>query len=256
MKRTLLVLFSALWVTTAPAMAQTSRCADCHLANSSDTRLSVFARTHVDAWNNSVHARNNVGCEDCHGGDATTFDPLRAHAGIYLSGHPASPVNRVNLPTTCGKCHTGPFVSFQRSRHYQLLMTADERGPTCANCHGDVAAMLFTPSSVARRCDHCHGRDGVRPRPDYGPDAAILIKQVRSLESDLTQAKQQIDLIRDRVARQSLLEEYRQAEVPYLEARDAAHRFVFDASRERLTVARERTNLLLVRINERVTAAK
>jgi hypothetical protein len=152
MKRTLLVILSALWL-AAPAAAQTSRCADCHIANSSDPRLSAFARSHVEEWNTSPHARQNVGCEACHGGDETTFDPLRAHVGVRLSGHPASPVNRVNLPTTCGKCHTGPFVSFQRSRHYQLLVTADHRGPTCSNCHGEVAARLFTPGSVTKRCD-------------------------------------------------------------------------------------------------------
>jgi hypothetical protein len=255
MKRTVLVILSALWL-TAPATAQTSRCADCHIANSSDARLSAFARSHADAWNNSVHARNNVGCEACHGGDDTTFDPLRAHAGVYLSGHPASPVNRVNLPTTCGKCHTGPFVSFQRSRHYQLLITADQRGPTCSSCHGDVAATLFTPSSVTKRCDQCHDFEGVRPRPDYGPDAGLLLKQVRSVSNDLGQAKQLIGLLRDRAAREALLEEYRQAEVPYLEARDAAHRFVFEPARERLDVARERTRALLFRLAERMTAER
>jgi hypothetical protein len=255
MKRTLLVILFALWAIPA-AQAQTSRCADCHIANSSDTRLSAFARSHVEAWNNSAHARNSVGCETCHGGDATTFDPLRAHAGLRLSGHPASPVNRVNLPATCGKCHTGPFVSFQRSRHYQLLITADERGPTCSTCHGDVGAMLFTPTTVSRRCDHCHGAGEVRPRPDFGPDAGLLLRAVRSVANDLQHAREVIDMMTDRTARQSLLEQYQQAEAPYLEARDAAHRFVFEPARERLDVARERTRALLLRLAERVTSAR
>jgi hypothetical protein len=255
MKRTLLVILFAL-AATAAAEAQTSRCADCHIANSSDTRLSAFALTHVEAWNASVHARSRVGCEDCHGGDASTFDPLRAHAGLRLSDHPASPVNRVNLPRTCGKCHTGPFVSFQRSRHYELLITADERGPTCSTCHSDASAVLFTPSSVTRRCDHCHGDDAVRPRPDYGPDAGLLLKSVRSVATDLEQAKAIIQRMSDRTVRRTLLEEHRQAEVPYLEARDAAHRFVFDAARERLDVARERTRALLMRLADRVAVAR
>jgi hypothetical protein len=83
-----------------------------------------------------------------------------------------------------------------------------------------------------------------------------LLKAVRSVSNDLDQAKQLIDLIRDRVAREALTEEYRQAEVPYLEARDAAHRFVFEPARERLDVARERTRSLLLRLAERVTVAR
>jgi len=46
---------------------------------------------------------------------------LQAHQGILHANNPASPVTRVNLPGTCGKCHAGPFAAFQKSRHYELV---------------------------------------------------------------------------------------------------------------------------------------
>lgn len=255
MRRTLLVLAAALWMAT-PAMAQTSRCADCHLASNSDTRLSTSARAHVDAWNQSVHARRSVGCEKCHGGDATTFDPLRAHVGVRASDFPASPVNRANLPVTCGKCHTGPFVAFQRSRHYQVLRAADERGPTCSTCHSEVAGLLFSPTSVMRRCNDCHAEGELIPRPDHGPDASLLLKEIGAIRQGLHEAQRAIERIRDRSERDALGELLRQAEVPWLEARDAAHMFVFDASRERLEVARDRTQRLLLRLATKEAAER
>ena len=77
-------------VRALPASAQ-NRCADCHFANPT-----APARDHLQAWDRSAHSRNNIGCEKCHGGDATTFESFQAHRGILNSANPASPVNRRN----------------------------------------------------------------------------------------------------------------------------------------------------------------
>jgi hypothetical protein len=252
MMRTLIASLVALWI-ASPVAAGSSRCADCHLANAGDIRLSAFARDHVDAWTHSPHARHDVGCERCHGGDATTFDPVRAHWGLRDASYPASPINRVNLPRTCGTCHTGPFVAFQRSRHYWLLITADKRGPTCSTCHDEVQATLFSPKSVSRQCDRCHGLGKTHPRPDYGPEAGMFLQDARQVLADLKQARELIDSVRDRSEKELLRARYQQAEVPYLEARDLAHLFVFEMSRERLAVAKERTGMLLRELGERFT---
>ena len=102
-----LVLFAT------PAASQQSRCADCHFS-----RPDAPAPDHLSDWDRSAHSSNNVGCEKCHGGDATTFEPFLAHRGILNSTNPASPVNRRNLSATCGTCHAGPFVAFQNSQHF------------------------------------------------------------------------------------------------------------------------------------------
>lgn len=62
------------------------------------------------------HERSKIGWEGCHGGNPRTFEALPAHAGILRSADATSPVNRRNLPTTYGVCHTGPFVAFSPLR--------------------------------------------------------------------------------------------------------------------------------------------
>jgi len=247
MSRTLLVLASALFV-TASAYAQPSRCADCHFANSGDPRLSAFARSHLDAWDHSEHGRNSVGCEKCHGGDATSFERFPAHAAMLHSRNPASPVNRVNLPRTCSQCHTGPFVAFQKSRHYELLRAGDDRGPSCSTCHGEVAANLLSPSAIAARCDQCHGAKGTLPQPEYSRNASLLLGEVRAIRDTLDDAETLIKRIKDRAVRQQFEAEWQQAEVPLIEARQAGHEFVFDNTRERLTLARQRADRLMERL--------
>jgi len=108
---------ACLWLTSllvfaTPAISQ-SRCADCHFS-----RPDAPAADHLSDWDRSAHSRNNVGCEKCHGGDATTFESLLAHRSILNSTNPASPVNRRNLSTTCGTCHAGFVNLMYQARPY------------------------------------------------------------------------------------------------------------------------------------------
>jgi hypothetical protein len=170
------------------------------------------------------------------------------------SRNPASPVNRVNLPRTCSQCHAGPFVAFQKSRHYQLLQAGDERAPSCTTCHGEVAAHLLSPSAVAARCDRCHDAKGSHPQPDHGRSASLLLREVRAVRSVLDDAETMIERIQDRALREAFEAEWRQAEVPLIEARQAGHEFVFDNMRERLTLSRQRADGLMQRLANRPSA--
>jgi hypothetical protein len=91
-----------------------------------------------------------VGCEKCHGGDATTFEPFLAHQGILNSMNPASPINRRNLSATCGTCHAGPFVAFQKSQHFALL----NKGDTGVACVRRVTARLGFTDRRPERSRH------------------------------------------------------------------------------------------------------
>jgi hypothetical protein len=250
MSRTLLVLAATICL-TASAYAQTSRCADCHIANSGDPRLSAFASSHLDAWDHSAHGRKIVGCEKCHGGDPSSFERFAAHSGMLHSRNPASPVNRMNLPRTCSQCHTGPFVAFQKSRHYELLRSGDDRGPTCTTCHGEVAANLLSPSAIAARCDRCHGPKESHPQAEHGRNASLLLGEVRAIRDTLDDAETLIERIKDRALREQFETDWQQAEVPLIEARQAGHEFVFDNMRERLTLARQRAESLMERLANR-----
>jgi hypothetical protein len=224
--------------------AQTSSCADCHIAN---LQADPYPE-HTYDWESSAHGRNSVGCERCHDGDATTFESFLAHRGILASRNPASPTHTTSLPRTCGKCHIGPYVEFQKSRHNQLLQDARSEGPTCATCHGPVAARLLSPKALEKRCDNCHGPKGVHPNSDYGPQGRILLEEVYAIREMLKPVPGLMSRVKDAARRSALESQYEQAQVPLREAVHSAHAFVFDQMRERLAAAKERSEALLIEL--------
>jgi hypothetical protein len=231
----------------APASAQpTSRCADCHFAQSE-----VPAQDHLFDWDRSPHARNNVGCDKCHGGNSTVFEATLAHRGILSSGNKKSPVNRANLPATCGGCHVGPFVAFQDSRHYQLLKNGDDHGPTCSTCHDAVGAQLLSPNSLEKQCSHCHGPKEVAPRAERARDARNMYEGLNVVREQLKLASAMIKKVDDRQRRADLLDEYEQAQVPLTRAINAGHKFVYSELEEYLAVAQQRVEKLMSRIANR-----
>jgi hypothetical protein len=237
------LLFAA-GILAPPSQAQESSCADCHFAN---PHADPFPE-HTFDWESSAHGRNRVGCEKCHGGDPTTFESFLAHRGILTSRNPASATHRTSLPRTCGGCHTGPFVAFQKSRHYELLREGSGDGPTCATCHGPVAARLLSPRSLERRCDGCHGAGGVFPNSDFAPEGRLLLDEVQAVRDLLAPVPRLLRRVEDGDRRRSLEEAYQQAQVPLAEAVQSAHAFVFDQMRERLRAAKERSEALLQRL--------
>lgn len=227
-----------------PGWSQESTCADCHIANPQADPIPE----HTYDWEMSAHGRSGVGCEKCHDGDATTFESVLAHRGILTSRNPASPIHRTNLPKTCGKCHIGPFVEFQKSRHYQILREGRGEGPTCSTCHGPVAARLLSPRSLEKRCDTCHGPDGIHPNSDFAPDGRILLQEVHAVRELLATAPRLIGRVKDPVRKKALEDAYEQAQVPLREAVSSAHAFVFEQMRERLKAAKERSEALLTEL--------
>lgn len=231
----------ALLAAAAPAFAQReqSRCADCHFA-----RAEAPGARHVSEWDGSAHADAQVGCEKCHGGDPTTFEPFLAHKDILRSSNPASPVNRMNVATTCGQCHAGPFVAFQRSKHYELLRSGNRDVPACMTCHTEVGTFMLSPKALQARCASCHGSDRIAPRSDFAPEGRMLLDQIRDARGLLKEARGFIRRIKDTGRRARLEEAAQQAEVPLVEAVNAGHAFVFDNLKERLEAAQHRIGQL------------
>jgi len=225
----------------AEALAQESpsRCVGCHFANPT-----APARDHIESWNASPHRLNGVGCESCHGGDATSFDVVVAHRDVLASLNPASPVHRSNLPTTCGRCHTGPYVAFQQSRHFELLNQGERRGPTCTTCHGAVAARLLSPRGLEQQCAQGHGPNSAVPRVGRPEAARLLLEGIADVRASLNATRRLINEVSDPVRRSELDEAYQQAEVPLVLAAQAGHRFVFDELEQRLADARARVAAL------------
>ena len=236
-----LLVSLAFMVEARTVAAQGSRCADCHFAN---PHLDPWP-SHTDDWESSAHGRNGVGCESCHRGDASTFESFAAHRGIESSRNPASPTHRGQLPRTCGACHVGPYVAFQKSQHFALLGQRASEGPTCSTCHGPVAARLLSPTALEKQCDVCHGSESDQPRADRASQAGHLITEVHDVRESLVTARSLLDRVDDPERRQELEDAYEQAEVPLREAVADAHAFVFDAMKERLETAKARSEALL-----------
>lgn len=228
-----------LFTLALPSSAQ-NRCADCHFANPA-----APAPEHLQAWDRSAHSRKDIGCEKCHGGDATTFESFQAHRGILNSTNPASPINRRNLPATCGTCHAGPFVAFQNSRHFALLREGNPDVPVCATCHGPVGARRPSPKALEAECRQCHGPKGIASRPELAEAARTLYEGINESRDLLNAAKSLISHVNDKARRAELEGLYEQAQVPLTQAVQAGHEFVYNNLRDRLATARQRIEALL-----------
>lgn len=221
-------------------IAPESGCADCHYARPDSPR-----QDHLEAWDRSPHARNNIGCERCHGGNPKTFEAVAAHVGILAPSNVKSPVNRRNLPRTCGACHTGPFVAFQDSRHYELLQSGNNRGPTCSTCHGEVDGGVLSPKALASRCNECHGPGETAPRADRTRQARDQYEALTVVREQMKLAQSLIRRVDDQKRRAALSDALQQAQVPLTRAVNAGHRFVYDDLRENLAIAQKRVEALL-----------
>ena len=158
----LLVIFLCLctFVPVNIALAQpVNSCMECHR----DLPAGSYAGHKFSDYTGSVHDRNGVRCEACHGGDPVHADKIAAHKGVFRSTDPKSAIYFRNLPQTCGKCHGEELINFSRSRHYAELKTSG-RGPTCVTCHGSMGTFILTSGQIREFCTVCHNnKRGILP---------------------------------------------------------------------------------------------
>ena len=122
------------------------------------------------SYQDSVHGRAVANgsqkaavCTDCHG----THEILRA-------SDPKSPISKLNVPATCGQCHTDVANTFMQSIHGQAIARGNELAPACTDCHGihTIKASSNPNSPVAGQnlsrdiCARCH--EGVRLSQEFG----------------------------------------------------------------------------------------
>ncbi len=105
-------------------------------------------------------------------GDQRVATCINCHSvhDIKLVSDPTSPVYPLNIPATCGKCHSdkeylagydlpshSQVADYQKSVHYQALTEqGDLSAPTCITCHGSHGATPPGVRSVAEVCGTCH----------------------------------------------------------------------------------------------------
>jgi cytochrome b subunit of formate dehydrogenase len=102
-------------------------------------------------------------CTDCH----------EYHA-ISSPRASSSPINKFNIPRTCGQCHGPVSEEFNQSIHGTALERGNWLSPSCTDCHGihNIKTHLDPSSSVSFKavasttCAHCHA--GVRLTNELG----------------------------------------------------------------------------------------
>jgi hypothetical protein len=231
----------------AAVSAQQSRCADCHFATPASTSgfVSRDWEQHLRDWDVSAHSKAGVGCDSCHGGDPTTFEPMTAHRGILHRTNPASPIQRTNLARTCGACHSGPSIAFQKSRHFALLEGGNLVVPTCTTCHGDAGENRPSPKALEGECASCHRSGRPAGHPEHPALGRKMLEGVRDTRARLKDARSLIARVNDKTRRARLEQTARQIEIPLTQATEAGHAFVYDHLEERLDTARRRLAALL-----------
>jgi nitrate/TMAO reductase-like tetraheme cytochrome c subunit len=101
-------------------------------------------------WKGSVHSRNGIGCDACHGGDPSVQGTEAMSPKKGFRGAPGE----VDIPAFCGRCHPGVEEDYRASAHGQALGSG---GPQCVTCHGAHAVVKASPDLINRdRCTQCH----------------------------------------------------------------------------------------------------
>lgn len=144
-----------------PATVQPVRCGTCHASESTDVAESVHAKTGA------------VPCLGCHG---------NPHEIVPVT-NPSSPVYPLNVPRTCGTCHSNPalakkyglpnvYAMYMDSIHgFALTKEGLLVAASCSSCHGTHKILSHTnPQSrtyrtnIPNTCGTCHA----------GPEAAYF----------------------------------------------------------------------------------
>lgn len=144
-----LFLFMFFPLCVVPAFGSGS-CILCHEAINRPSMKELHAE-----WNDSIHSRMGVTCENCHGGDPEKESKDAAHRGVYDSMDPKSTVYYTNIPRLCGRCHKHEFLEFKTSAHYETLMTKGV-GPNCVTCHDAMSTKTLRPEQLELFCGMCH----------------------------------------------------------------------------------------------------
>lgn len=123
------------YISSVVTTDQTARCLNCHASR--QIRL-------VETWEKSSHAKNGVGCYECH--KANPQDPAAKN------GHFSFSVQLPVSPLTCAECHPAQYASFASSSHamaYETIRNVPlkKESPllfeqSCAVCHGNELKML------------------------------------------------------------------------------------------------------------------
>jgi hypothetical protein len=153
---------------------EANQCVACHQVE----QLPISLGHSMSEWRASAHARGGVGCEKCHGGDASAHDATAAHVGVLPAADAASKVSVHNLAGMCGSCHKEQYEAYKTTVHAKEIKKNGDAA-TCVTCHGAMATTLPSPAELSARCTTCHDRP-VEARSALSWLAAAKIQLLRT----------------------------------------------------------------------------
>jgi nitrate/TMAO reductase-like tetraheme cytochrome c subunit len=131
-------------------------CGGCHVKQIEDYSKNIHAKLL-----NEKKEERGASCIDCHG----------RHKIKRIKDNESS-VYYLNVPETCGKCHsssekmksygpTNQFDLYKSGKHGLILYgKIPEAGrtsaPNCAACHGYHTSLISSPQDIPRICGKCH----------------------------------------------------------------------------------------------------
>jgi len=153
-------LFLLPFLSGVEAAQSENSCVNCHR----DLPANTFIGAKYQSWKESLHAREMITCDRCHGGNPSAAQKETAHTGVYNSGNSSSRIYYKNVPGTCGACHRRDYNFFTRSAHYAFLEKTGA-GPTCVTCHESHSTRIISPQQLPATCEQCHNeRRGIKPQ--------------------------------------------------------------------------------------------
>jgi cytochrome b subunit of formate dehydrogenase/nitrate/TMAO reductase-like tetraheme cytochrome c subunit len=150
-------------------------CGSCHSKPEVNTLLGSRNINRVELYKNSVHWQrlsqdpNSLAatCTDCHG-----------YHSIIPAIRPDAPLNVLNIPSTCGKCHTKEKEDYVQSIHWNSLEGGHQEAPVCTDCHGEHkiegkkkrGGIGGEALESTRICASCHSSETLMQRFGLDPD--------------------------------------------------------------------------------------
>jgi hypothetical protein len=142
-------------------------CLRCHKDRAIEEKYGLPGQKEMIGYELSVHGLASKGgqvgsavCPDCHGNHT-----------ILPGDNPKSATNRQNIPTLCGKCHSGILDKYERSVHAKGMRGGIAESPVCTDCHGEhTISRVSDPNSpvaarnIPKTCSRCHDKEGISSR--------------------------------------------------------------------------------------------
>ncbi len=125
-------------------------CYDCHskheimpakefAKNQTDACLKCHTQKKVQLYKTSIHEKKGVGCDKCH-----------------QSGHNVKKIEKSEVASVCGKCHTSHEKDFKNSIHETVFNEGNKSAPTCTDCHGSHEILTSKMTIESEKCLKCH----------------------------------------------------------------------------------------------------